>query len=141
MDVPDLMIERLTEQELLAPKMIANPTPGGSVAEMVERCVEQMNHGHHVPRLKAVEAGASRYAAAFGRAKGHIEKMAPLLDQAAVIHSGTYRDGQQKEQALARLKDVPAKIVACCKAAVAELDAARKVLREGEGKLAKTGAA
>jgi hypothetical protein len=133
----ECLIERLEEQIRLAPRMTENTAAGGSVDAMLERLTEQMNMAHVVPSLKAVEAGSRRYVACIRKAKEHVLKLRPIFERSKVVLLATYTDGAQREKALGQMKDVPGQITAICKAASAELDAALKVLEEGEGRLTK----
>lgn len=137
MHAPEFLIDRLEEQIKLAPQLIQNDVPGGSVAEMVEKLREGSNLAHHVPSLRAVEAGARRYAKCLTAATTHVQKLGPLFDSVAAVHSATYRDELQKKQAMDRFKDTPKQIIDACKAAIAELNGALKVLDEGDAKEAR----
>lgn len=131
------MIECLEEQIRLAPRMIENAAAGGGVEAMLTRLTEQMNMAHEVKGLKAVEAGSRRYAACIRKAKEHVLKLRPIFERSGAVLGAAYADGAQKEKSLGQMKDVPGQIVNICKAAIGELDAALKVLEEGEGRLTK----
>jgi hypothetical protein len=146
----EFLIERLTEQIELAPKLEENPAPGGNfvprdagdmVQTVVDRVKEGMAQARHIPALRAVEAGHRRYCAAFEEALPHVNHLATLFGQLRNTKGANYADGEQRQKAMSRFKEKPKEIIASCEAAITALKKAIAVLDEGESRNAKVEAA
>lgn len=132
MFAPEFLAERLNEQIKLAGSMAENGTPGGRCSEMIERLKEGQNRAHHIQMLRTVESGPRRYAKHFANAIPHIERMAEIFARVELVRNAGYDSNEQREKAMANLKSVPKEIEACCQAALKEVEAALKVMEEGE---------
>lgn len=130
----EFLIERLQEQVTLAPQLIENTEPGGSIEQILDKLKEGMNKANLVPQLRMVESGARRYTVKMQAALTEVEKLKPIFEQIALVSSAQYADGAQQQKAMERFKDTPKKIEAVCKAAIGHLEGAVKILDEGEKK-------
>lgn len=135
------MIGWLEKQIEAIPSLtISDDIPGSGAPQdiwqetILDRLNETMNRARDIQELKSLEGGRRRYCTHVEAARIHLEPVKDILAEAVTLQSARYADGEQRQKALARLKDRPAKIVAACKAAIAELQAALRLLEEGDRK-------
>jgi hypothetical protein len=129
----DFLIDRLNEQIELASKLEENTEAGGSIEGMKERLKEGINLASEIDTLRSVEGGSRLYGKHFAAALKHVEELAPIFAKVRLVQGAAYADLATREKAMAQFKPTPDKIVSICKAAIGELEKARKIYDQGEG--------
>ena len=104
---------------------------------MLTRLQEGINLSNRIDVIKAVEGGVRRYKRALENAKGKLEPLTATWQEIDSIVSASYADGEQRKKAMERIKEHPRIIVTACRAAIADLEAALKVIEEGESREVK----
>ncbi len=132
-------IYRLELQIAAAPSLdISEDIPGsgppqevwkGSVLDVI---LETANHAKDIVELKSIDGGRKRYVQHCLKAFQLAEPVGAILTECATVRNAMYPDGESREKALARLKDRPERMVKACRAAIAELQPALRLLEEGD---------
>ena len=146
----ETLIERAMEQIELAPKLEENQVPGGrSIPQEPQPdygtfsswLTDMMNHADSVDVLKTVEGGRRRYAKFCQKALEYAAKLQAIFGPIYAARAAHYADGEQRNKVMGRFKDSPKEIVTACEGIITQMEAALKVLEEGEHKDAKLAAA
>lgn len=106
--------------------------PGGSLTEMIGRLQEGISLAARIDVIRAVEGGPRRYRKWLESAKGKLETLIPIWQEIEQITNASYSDGEQRKKAQERIKQHPVTIVKACREAITDLEAALKVIEEGE---------
>lgn len=105
--------------------------PGWALPQMLERLKEGVAMANRIDSVKAVEGGPRRYRNALQKATDCLEKTVPLWTAIDAVILTQMTDDQRKK-AMEQIKEHPKTISVACREAINELQAALKVIEEGE---------